>query len=129
MKAIDQTKFGSPDGNCWAACMASILEMPIDAMPPVVNGAGWWEAWQVWLHERNLTIYAMPVQDNPAPLGYTILSGKSPRGDWLHSVVAFNGVVVHDPHPDRSGIVSQDEWTVFAILDPVRPTVQSDPGD
>ena len=34
-----------------------------------------------------------------APVGYHILSGKSPRGEFLHSVVANGEDIVHDPHP------------------------------
>ena len=30
MKPVDQTSFGFPGGNCFSACVASILELPID---------------------------------------------------------------------------------------------------
>lgn len=30
MKPVDQTIFGKPGGNCLAACIATILELPLD---------------------------------------------------------------------------------------------------
>lgn len=47
MKPVTQTKFGDPEGNCLMACVASIVEVPIDECPPLVTnddpeGHGWW---------------------------------------------------------------------------------------
>lgn len=35
-----------------------------------------------------------------------IASGPSPRGDWLHSVLAdpWTGSLIHDPHPSDAGL-------------------------
>lgn len=33
MKPIDQTTFGVPGGNCFSACVASLLELSIDDVP------------------------------------------------------------------------------------------------
>lgn len=33
MKPVDQTTFGAPHGNCLMACVASILEVPLDSLP------------------------------------------------------------------------------------------------
>lgn len=39
------------------------------------------------------------------------MSGMSPRG-FRHAVVARNGVMVHDPHPTRGGLIGpgEDGW-------------------
>ena len=39
-------------------------------------------------------------------IGNEILTGKSPRGNFNHAVVAYNGEVVHDPHPIGGGVES-----------------------
>lgn len=119
MKPIYQTRFAS-DGNCLAACFASILEVPLarlDFSCSEVEGAGSW----YWLAVGKL-----------APLGWTYLSsragrnrdgqleismpdgaffiatGTTSRGPLHHAVVG--GVadrrwsIVHDPHPDGQGL-------------------------
>lgn len=35
------------------------------------------------------------------------MSGMSTRG-LMHGVVACNGQIVHDPHPDRSGVIPSE---------------------
>jgi len=55
------------------------------------------------------------------PLGYCILAGKSPRGDFAHAVVGWGMQVVHDPHPSRAGIVT---CTEVIVLVPMNPAVR-----
>jgi hypothetical protein len=44
MKSVDQTTFG-PNGNCFSACVASLLELPIDAVPFFMSaGDGWYNS-------------------------------------------------------------------------------------
>jgi len=51
-----------------------------------------------------------------------ILTGKSPRGDHKHCVVArvdddgFGLSIVHDPHPDGSGLEAPFGWAGFFAL-------------
>jgi hypothetical protein len=33
MLPVDQTTFGHPGGNCFSACVASLLELPIEEVP------------------------------------------------------------------------------------------------
>src|SRR5260370_22421604 len=54
MKPVTQSLVGE-EGNCFAACVASILEMSLVEVPnfcAVDNG--WWAAFQAWLAERGL---------------------------------------------------------------------------
>lgn len=49
-------------------------------------------------------LYNFVLRDNPGvPI---IVEGMSPRGR-NHSVIYFNGVLAHDPHPDGGGIIGQ----------------------
>lgn len=45
MKPVDQTTFGFPGGNCFSACIASLLEMPLDDVPYFMHG-DWYDAFQ-----------------------------------------------------------------------------------
>jgi len=119
MKNVDQTIFDPENGNCMAACVASILELPLPTMPnPHGDDGAWYHEWIAFLKPHNLQILIFQAGGEVRPWGYSILCGKSPRGDWNHCVVCYNGEMVHDPHPDRTGVESEIDWTVFVALDP-----------
>lgn len=98
MKSVTQTKF-YPEGNCQDACLASILEVPLESLPNY-HGADWNEVYDAWLAKRGLRLTRVPIdEDEPAPQGYHIGTVKSPRGDWNHAVVVLDGKVIWDPYP------------------------------
>jgi hypothetical protein len=95
-------------GNCYRACVASILEVGIDDIPPFETMAGfndagesgdeWWQVYTGWLSERGLFESRHPVENGLVPKGYSILTGRSPRfPNTGHCVVALDGEIVHDP--------------------------------
>ena len=103
MVPIDQTLHGSTDGNCFAASVASILELPLQAVP---HTFGVNDDFMRWLAARGLsaTIYDASKY---VPPGYAIAAGPSKRfAGFLHACVAWNGRVVHDPHFSREGLPS-----------------------
>lgn len=108
-----QTKFG-PHGNCLMACIASILEVPMD--PDFEMGDNWWQ--RCWdfsesLGQRIACISA--TAEGIAPSGYTIATGDGPRG-YLHCVVVQDGRIVHDPHPAGGGIANVRDFIYFVPL-------------
>jgi hypothetical protein len=124
VRPVDQTTFGHPGGNCFSACVASLLGIPVACVPyfmgePGEPGHVWAERLAAWLAPRGL--YAMHFEFPPDrpwklwPKGYYILGGQSPRG--AHAVVALDGAVVHDPHPSREGIRDADAVCVILPLD------------
>lgn len=125
MIPVDQTTFGQPGGNCFSACVASLLDLPISEVPYFMDetsGVKWYAQLDAWLAPRgyyalhfNIVDRAAYDRENLWPKGYYILGGKSPRGD--HAVVARGAEVVHDPHPSRDGL---DPATVdgFTLLVP-----------
>jgi hypothetical protein len=122
MIKVEQTKLGYPDGNCFSACLASILELSLDEVP-CFTGEDWLSQYNLWLADNNLALVNCLYKDAEgnvlAPAGYSILAADSPRGNWKHAVVCFNGNIVHDPHPLREmGLGKRHEWTIFLILDP-----------
>jgi hypothetical protein len=125
MRPVDQTRFGSKVvaeyGDCLAACVASVFEVPLAEVPHFaqvhgpnpLDGPVWWLAMGEWAAERG---YALTYHEGCVPRDFAgdpsdpverfaLGVGQSPRGDWLHTVVIdLDGNVAHDPHPSRSGI-------------------------
>lgn len=107
---VDQLKLHDENtvGDCFRACLASILEMDPSDVPHFVELGGdkWWILATEWCEENGLSLtYSFKANGirEHLPL-YWIASGKSPRGDFNHSVVFFGDEMVHDPHPSRDGI-------------------------
>lgn len=142
MIPITQTIF-NPDftkgetGDCMAASIASVLELPLSSVPNFVaigrtqhpdqpnpltdSQSDWWYYLRDWLAPRGFMFFEFPADAHPAilsALGYHLIAGDSPRGDWKHVVVGYRGNVVHDPHPDRTGLRKIDFYGVFVALNP-----------
>lgn len=113
MKPVKQTKLYTPDGihngNCLAACLASLLELPLWMVPPFEdmfargNHASRMLEWLAKMFSLDLEC----VEGHPSdglPEFYMAI-GWSPRG-VMHSVIYSKGVMVHDPHYSDAGIAS-----------------------
>lgn len=122
MKPVDQTLFGGKEGNCYAACLASLLELSIDDVPNFCAHPGnWLGRAEEWTRKNHgLTMLGFRPKGEGAfyciPAVYHIMAGKSPRG-LDHAVVAFQGQMVHDPHPSRDGLVSAREYEFLFPVD------------
>lgn len=116
MKPVYQTIFDGQNGDCMAACIASLLELDLDQVPNP-HTANWWDAWQAWLKQRGLYLVEASIGDWTPP-GYAILVGTSPRGDWQHACIVLNGEIVHDPHPDGGGVVTRTAYDLVVPYDP-----------
>lgn len=114
MKPVMQTKFGI-EGNCFDACMASLLELPLEAVDYFKSENTWYADLQNWLAPRGLAyveidcVEPSPFYRFPLPV-LAIGSGESPRGvEGGHAIVIelhqLAKKIVHDPHPDQSGTV------------------------
>lgn len=133
MIPVIQTVYGKGRGNCYSACFASLLEIGIDEVPCFVRDHGnrWYEAVQKWLGDRGMMTIRIVLGENlvfnPLPEDcLCIATGKSPRGEFAHSVVGkinggFNFQITHDPHPDGRGIIG--EPTIIEFLAPLNPKV------
>lgn len=122
VKPVEQTRFGTK-GNCLAACIASILEVPLNEVPECDGGAIG-AVLMKWLAARNLFLVRVPIQSRREDgsawaffFGYSILIAKSPR-EGSHAVVVKDGKIAHDPHPDREqGVADWESYFLFATLD------------
>lgn len=129
MTPVFQTMF-QPQGNCWEACLASLLEVPVSEVPDGRQEGGTRSNWtqiQMWLFERfGQVLMMLPLHlagsVAVAPEGYYILSGRALTG-IPHAVVARAGMIVHDPNPYGGGLetVSVFEVLVPAVLGPALP--------
>lgn len=118
MTPVDQTTFGTKrwphlPGNCLSACVASILDMPIENVPLFVEKGDpvdgiWPERLERWLAGRGLGALILPKSVVLAPpLGFYILYGRSVK-NHEHAVVAKGNSIAHDPHPSRTGLAQVD---------------------
>ena len=93
-----------------AASMASILEWPIERLDPLPYlhqeecPPNWLEKMNLHLIEHfGFYIVSVTLPEDWAPPGYHLLTGPSPRGDFLHTVVGYRGEIAHDPNPVGGG--------------------------
>lgn len=126
MKPVDQTTFGFPGGNCFSACIASILEIPLEDVPyfmgDTLDDDQWFERLSEWLRPWGLYAVCFKLSDDGwVPEGIHVLSGQSPRKPdepmSFHSVVAQGTKILHDPHGTRAGLLSRYDVLILLPLD------------
>lgn len=139
MKPIAQNIFGPMIGNCYTACVASVLEIPLEDVP---NWAlllaedympeAWNKAINSWTRERGFYILTTTAPEDPendfVAKGeilqgiHHLIGGKARADDGSlvnHSVVGLNGKIVWDPNQKRnSGLEIVEDYSVFVPLDP-----------
>ncbi len=152
MKPVFQTRFGQdPDGpgNCFSACVASVLECTLAELPDEaeivgrlkVEHAGKWETWpdrykwgksweRLWAEtqreclKRGLWMLEvadpLPYEAAPPEEIWTIISAKSPRG-LPHACVGQGRRIVHDPHPEGGGVAEAKRTYIFFVA--INPAV------
>lgn len=122
-----QTLFGADDGNCFAACIASLLGIDLSCVPNLnhedlnKDGSYWMWRWNEWLGKLGYGITCVPYQQGegvdetePYPIDlasgqYVIVTGISPRDHSMcHSIIC-----VIDNKMDEEGgrmIVVKGVW-------------------
>lgn len=129
MKPVLQTMFYDATapkerqrGNCLTAVVASLLELPIENVPNFVQchvdtdgGEDWWASLLTFVERHGYHVqYVKPAE---LPLGtYYTAAGVSPRGDGSirHIVICQDGRMVHDPHPDADGLLTEETfWALY----------------
>jgi hypothetical protein len=108
VRPVYQSRVG-PNGRCFSACLASILEIPERSVPDLDNT----NTAQV---DRFLAQYGLQYRRIPygadKPVGYSTIEGISPRGGY-HACVALDGRLIFDPHPPDGtgrGLVSAEAY-------------------
>jgi len=121
---VFQTIFGDGKGNCFAACVASILEIRLSTVPNFCADypdGEHWEKFREWLKPFGLD--ALGLFGDPAewgdhlPASHIIVCGPNSDG-VLHAVVYYKGKLVHDPNPNGQGLAKADNFGVFVPREP-----------
>lgn len=142
MIKINQTILHDPEnkisGNCFTACVASILECNIDSVPyfteelfqlPVGERASEFEKRILkWFHKKGYSYIEIPVNFEVLPSWteymqkretYHIIVGESPRfSGGYHACVGKYGEIIFDPHPSHKGLngpTNEMPW-LFGII-------------
>lgn len=100
MIPVDQTIPKPPKGDCFRACIASILELPILNLPnPHHPEFHWWDAWNKWLDDRGLDLVEWDIPPgNERPDGLGVWCPL--RGFWIATVPSLN----LPPNPERPNL-------------------------
>lgn len=127
MKPTPQTKFGTKvgnadTGNCFAATIASILEVDLETVPNFCEHEDWRERTNKYLADFGLFYIDLQIgEQDPSEIfhyaGYHVISGVGPRG-CRHSVVGFKGITIFDPHPSLEGLITHEEYGFLIPVDP-----------
>jgi len=129
MLLFKQTVFSNKEkgtyGNCTQACLATILQLPMEEVPHFLalaegNSERYWELIIEFLAKHNIGyVYNSKL---PSVLGdidtYHLIGGPSPRGNGLlHHIVGKNGEPFFDPHPDNTFLAgTPDEWVTDYLV-------------
>lgn len=136
MKPVIQQIIHAGNGDCFSACLATILELKLEEVPKFMWHFKGHElkAASLWISQYGYGILRVrwpeqiitgkDIPFHPMPYLYCIAAGKSPRGDWNHAVVGtiedFTFKLLHDPHPSGLGIVGQP--IAYNFLVPTDPS-------
>lgn len=133
MTPVDQTIVSSLDGtihgNCFPACLASLLDCSLEEVPPLQDmGEKYIQPFWDFLNQRGYDFDGSYVFNeargrnwmhlNSVSQGidrYFIVGGKSHRPHVTrgHACIMRDGNIVHDPHPSRAGIlVVEMAWMI-----------------
>lgn len=129
---LNQTEFADPKhpnkGNCTEACVASLLNIPLSEVSPFFPAAEYhdvdsfthmfWSNVRNFLRLRGWTLFHQ-MGNLPRTDTIALVVGKSCRG-FNHACLAKGGIIIHDPHPGRSGIEQIDHTYFLLPMDPVQ---------
>lgn len=136
MKPVMMLVQNQRNGDCFRACLASILEYPIECIPNfgMYNDVTWFKEAAKWLGET-LGLGLLAVDPNDTNTyhilmlmfdreTYYVACGKGPRGP--HACVGRCGKIVHDPSPLGGDLESHDLWMFLVMLNPAKAVSDDD---
>ena len=110
-----QSRTGA-NGDCFRACIASLLDEELAAVPDFAGeGEHWLADVQAYLRERGLFYLQVEIKDRMLESAFRegqtwhLVEGISPRGGE-HACVALNGKLIHDPHPSGHGLAEVETY-------------------
>jgi hypothetical protein len=120
MTPVDMRQLGER-GDCMRACLASILDLPLDDVPDFVNEgdpAFWFGRAQSWLRPQGKRmVWVDPsiapfvnVDEAVLHIKVGFANRASIALNETHAVVGLGETIVHDPHPSRAGLAEVREF-------------------
>lgn len=115
-----------PNG-CWAACLATLTGIPLDAFPDLPTEAktdAWWDEHGTALRNQVTQIlrahgWRKESTWKDIPAGYALAYGTSHRGQ-AHAVIVKDGELWHDPHPQGAGVTDIEQYEILVRILPER---------
>lgn len=105
--------------DCWWACMSSLTRIPLARFydtcgdPSPENDDDKLVAKTVQLlDQEGWDLHYFWHRHGAIPKGWSIACGPGPRG-LQHSCLAYDGEIVHDPHPSRAGLNTIEDYEVL----------------
>jgi hypothetical protein len=125
MTPVMQTRFGR-QGNCFEACIASLLDMSIERIPDLAaydDDGEWMGRLNEWLSKMGLAYFEARIPRDEMKGFFSdkdfchVMIGPTNRfTDLQHAVVGRKGQLVHDPHPDGVGVLSEPESLRIGVI-------------
>lgn len=120
-------------GDCFRACIASILEQSLDVVPHffegVRQGSGMTPAMEIriqkWFSEKGLALLFIPILGRSPHQAMGVFGGRYPRLYYVlvgqtrkgvhHAVVCRGTEVAHDPSRPSMGLYGPQEDGFFTV--------------
>lgn len=137
MIPITQEQFENADrtqaGDCFCACLASILELPLRDVPRFFEGAAagtpltraMEDHIQQWFARKGLTLMFLPIMARSTGQALTVFGGRYPTLYYVlvgqtkkgvnHAVVCCGTAIVHDPAGRVASLYGPQEDGFFTV--------------
>ena len=125
MKPVHQTILHAPRGNCFSACLASLLEVGCDDVPNIHDfGDEWFYPLNKWLLETHRLVLLMITASTYRsalwlPDEVPFIATCDVGGGWRHAVVmtyrGMEAIVLHDPLPEGGANQSGPVYMYFLV--------------
>lgn len=131
MTKVYQTKYGKDTGNCFAACLASVLDLPIESIPEEIQeDKDWYFRLMDFCKARDLAmmyashpmgecmpfnmigIGAFTVKDNGG-VHAVVISTRLIERDGAH--LEWGTTVIHDPNQSPVPL-EVDQWAFYIFI-------------
>lgn len=119
---VRQTIFERGKGNCLSACLASVLELPIEEVPSFCNEGeegSWLLRMGAWLRTHGLGFVNVPWNSEMGALPFNchpIVMGTTTRSEEHHAVVGC--VEIGNTEPTEVDGISRTAWRIIYLWDP-----------
>lgn len=110
------------NGNCFAACLASFLELPLKVIPrfqDLPKDSNWFLTFHQLLGSQEYILDGISYVTPPE--GYCIASGPIAEGIGEHTCIYFNGKLFHDPNPNGKGLKSVSHYLIIKKIKKEEP--------